>query len=192
MPDSFVMILYIFSCVDLKMKMANFSIRTVYFIMLSMLLACSTEQEDIYTNNFISYPLIAGSEYDFEGVANVRELRKGGVELELILSGEKTTEPYFYPAHLHFGPYDSPDAPMAQMLSPVDARTLESKTVINQLHDGSSMDFIRFSTLDGHIKVHLAEDGPDYNTILVVGNVGVNADMSINLEKMTMCSPYSY
>lgn len=158
---------------------------------LGLLLACGTDKEDDYTQNFISYPLIAGSDFEFSGVANVRELRGGGVELELLLSGEKTSQPYFYPAHLHFGAYDSPVAPMAQMLSPVDARTLESKTIITQLHDGSVMDYDRFTNFDGHIKVHLAEDGPDYNTILVVGNVGANATLSINLEKMTFCSPYS-
>lgn len=158
-------------------------------IMLFFLMACGTDQDEgYYTQNFISYPLIPGSDFDFEGMVNIRELRIGGLEVELILSGEKTTEPYFYPAHLHFGAYDNPVAPMAQMLSPVDARSLSSITVITQLHDGSAMNFDRFINFDGHIKVHLAEDGPDYNTILVVGNVGANADMSIDLEKMTMCS----
>ena len=165
---------------------------TLWFLTLAVLLGCESDREDIYTSNFKSYPLVAGSDFDYEGLATVRELRAGGVELEISLTGQKSTEPYFYPAHLHFGAYDSPDAPMAQMLGPVDARTLESRTVITQLHDGSVMDYNRFMVFDGHIKVHLAEDGPDYNTILVVGNVGANANMKINLEKMTMCSPYSF
>jgi len=160
-------------------------------IIMVLLWSCGTDEEDIYTQNFMSYPLIAGSDFDFEGVANIRELRAGGVEVELILSGDKATEPYFYPAHLHFGAYDSPSAAMAQMLSPIDARTLISNTLITHLHDGSGMDFNRFTNFDGHIKVHLAEDGPDYNTILVVGNVGANVTMGIDLEEMTICSPYS-
>jgi len=164
---------------------------TVFVLMFGFFLSCGIEEESDYTQNIITYSLVAGSDFDFSGVANVRELRVGGVEVELVLSGQKTTEPYFYPAHLHFGAYDSTVAPMAQMLSPVDARTLESRTVITQLHDGSSMDFNRFKNFDGHIKVHLAEDGPDYNTILVLGNVGANASMNIDLLKMTMCSPYS-
>lgn len=164
----------------------------ISLIMFSLIWACGSDEKDIYTQNFVSYPLMAGSDYDFNGVAIVRELTTGGVEIELILNGEKATEPYFYPSHLHFGAYDSPSAAMAQMLSPIDARTLISKTVITQLHDGSEMNFNRFTDFDGHIKVHLAEDGPDYNTILVVGNVGANATMNISLEKMTICSPYSY
>jgi len=160
-------------------------------LFLIIICSCSADEESIYTQNSVSYSLIAGSAFDYEGVANVRELRTGGVEVELILRGEKSTIPYFYPSHLHFGAYDSPSAAMAQMLGPVDARTLESRTVITQLHDGSAMDFNRFTDFDGHIKVHLAEDGPDYNTILVVGNVGSNAAMGIDLEKITMCSPYS-
>lgn len=79
---------------------------------------------------------------------------------------------------------------MAQMLAPVDARNLESKTVVNKLADGSQMDFQRFKNFDGHIKVHLAEDGPDYHVILAVGNIGVNATMGLDLEKISICSPY--
>jgi len=165
---------------------------TIWFLLLNLMVGCGSGQEDIYTQNSISYPLVAGSDFDYQGVVTAREIRAGGVELELVLTGQKSSEPYFYPAHLHMGTYDSPNAPMAQMLAPVDARTLESKTVITQLHDGSAMDYNRFISFDGHIKVHLAEDGPDYNTILVIGNVGANANMRIELDKMTMCSPYSY
>ena len=137
--------------------------------------ACVSEEESIYTSNMITYDLVPASEYDYQGVAIVREIRDGGVELELLLEGEKSAEPYFYPAHLHRGSYDSDHTPMAQMLSPVDARTLISSTIITQLADGSKMDFNRFLEFDGHIKVHLAEDGPDYDVILVVGNVGANS-----------------
>jgi len=163
---------------------------SIWIVVLTFLMSCGAEQDDPYTQNSKSYPLVAGSDFDYQGQAIARELRGGGVELEVVLSGQRSSVPYFYPAHLHFGAYDSPGAPMAQMLAPVDARTLESKTVITQLHDGSVMDYNRFISFNGHIKVHLAEDGPDYNTILVVGNIGANGGMQIIPESITMCSPY--
>ncbi|KEO75870.1 hypothetical protein [Anditalea andensis] len=152
---------------------------------------CSSEEEGIYTQNQVSYSLTAASDFDIQGMAHVRELRTGGIEIELVLEGLTSTEAYFYPSHLHYGPYDSPNAPMAQMLSPVDARTLVSKTVITTLHDGSIMDFNRFLSFDGHIKVHLAEDGPDYEVILAVGNVGAYNERVVDLSKIAVCSPYT-
>lgn len=166
--------------------------KIIFLMIIGSLLACVNEEEEIYTENAIEYSLVAGSDYEFDGVVTIRELRTGELEVGMVLNGPPSTETYLYPAHLHFGSYDSPNAPMAQMLTPIDARTLQSKTIIAHLHDGSNMDFERLINFDGHIKVHLAEDGPDYNTILVIGNIGANAKRTVKIDKMTICSPYSF
>jgi hypothetical protein len=144
----------------------------IFSLSLLLLGACSQEEEGIYTGRMEAYSLERMSDFDFQGVATVRELRKGGIEVEVQLTGPSTDAIYYYPAHLHYGEYLDFEAPMAQMLNPVDARVLLSITSINSLADGTSMNFDDFLNFEGHIKIHLAEDGPDYQIILASGNVG--------------------
>lgn len=42
---------------------------------------------------------------------------------------------------------------------------------------------------DGHVKVHLANDGPDYGEILVAGNIGRNfsAEQGFDPGKIAVC-----
>lgn len=150
------------------------------------------EEETPYTSNEITYNLHRATEsYDYEGTAVFRELKSGALELNITLTGEKGDEEYYFPAHLHYGPYDSPDAPMAAMLDPVDIRTLKSTTIIEKLEDGTDFSFDQISNFDGHIKVHLAADGPDYQVILVAGNVGKNLEgAGFDLGKVALCAPY--
>ena len=154
--------------------------------------SCKDEEESLYTQNEITYNLHRAAEsYDYEGSAVFRELKTGALELTITMTGNKGNDAYFFPAHLHYGPYDSPDAPMAAMLDPVDIRTLKSTTVIEKLEDGTDFTFDQLKQFDGHIKVHLAADGPDYNVILVAGNIGKNIEMgSFDLNKVAVCAPY--
>jgi hypothetical protein len=141
------------------------------------LISCQNEEGEIYTSNQVEYPLTQTSEYDYRGIARVREFLNGDLELTLILEGSKGEgEDYFFPAHLHFGPYDSPEAPMATMLSPISIKSLKSTTVLGQLSDGRKLVFEELLNFDGHVKVHLADSGPDYATILVAGNIGKNGN----------------
>ena len=153
--------------------------------------ACRDE-ETLYTQREVTYSLHRATEsYDYYGTAVFRELKTGALELTLTMMGDKGNDAYFFPAHLHHGPYDTPDAPMAAMLDPVDIRNLKSTTVIGKLADGTDFTFDQLEQFDGHIKVHLAADGPDYNVILVAGNIGKNAGIeSFNLGKVAVCSPY--
>ncbi|MBT0810410.1 hypothetical protein KIH41_03860 [Litoribacter ruber] len=143
-------------------------------ILLFGFFSCNTDEEEIYTGRELQYQLFPGSEFDFSGVATVRELIRGGVELQIQLEGQKSNDIYYYPAHLHFGEASEAGANMAYMLNPVDARALLSITSFRYLTDGTEMNFERFSDFNGHIKIHLAEDGPEYQVILALGNVGSN------------------
>src|SRR5690606_22543336 len=95
---------------------------------------------------------------------------------------------HYFPAHLHYGAYGATDAPMAAMLSPVDLRTLKSVTVVESLASGESFNFEDVADFDGHVKVHLAADGPDYHIILVAGNIGKNKP-SLSLENRRAVCP---
>ncbi|EOZ98620.1 secreted protein [Indibacter alkaliphilus LW1] len=166
-------------------------------VLLISFLALSSCQENssedvLYTGSEIEYTLYQASDFDYTGLLTVRELMGGELELEIELQGEKGDDAYFFPAHLHFGAYDDVDAPMAHMLEPIDIRLLRSTTVLGRLSNQKDLSFEDFKSFDGHIKVHLADSGPEYQVIIVAGNVGSNDNSPVNFDrsKMTLCSPY--
>lgn len=139
----------------------------------------------------VSYPLYQTGEYAFEGSATFELREDASVELLIQLDGVNSMDPYFYTGHIHFGSLDEEDAAIAQLLSPIDSRTLQSRTVIGRLSNGNELDFEALKNFDGHIKIHLADQGPDYDIILVSGNIGSN-DASLqnfNIKKIALCSP---
>ncbi len=163
------------------------------FIAGFLFISCQDTEDKIYTGKELLYDLQKASDYDYSGKAKIREFISGDLELTITLEGNKVTgEAYFFPAHLHYGTYDSPDAKMALMLSPIDHRIQESKTLLGLLSDGRKLSFEEFKNFDGHIKVHLADSGPDYSVILVAGNVGIHGNKmeTFRKENITGCSPY--
>ncbi len=148
--------------------------RVLLFIPLLMisLTSCENWGESIYTDNQLEYELatVSGA-YNYSGKAIIKEFSSGELELTLTLEGKDENRNYSFPAHLHHGHYDGkPNPEIFQMLNPIDIRTLKSVTILND-----NLDFENMKNFDGHIKVHLASEGPDYNVILVAGNVGRNA-----------------
>jgi hypothetical protein len=149
-----------------------------FLVTLLTLSSCSETIVDPpdYTGRELEYPLIQTSEYDYTGMVTIREYPDGGLEVRIKLNWDSPLNSELkFPAHLHFGRYDSKDAPMAFMLNPVNGLTLLSQTRLEKLADGTTLNFDSFKDFDGHIKVHLASEGTDYKTILVAGNVGKNA-----------------
>jgi hypothetical protein len=153
------------------------------------LVSCSDQEPDLYTGNQLEFELFQSSTYDFKGNLEVKELRGGGLEFTLRMDGSKAYTDYSYPAHLHFGSYDQADAPIAHLLNPVSAKNLESVTVLGTLSDGSKLTFGQMKSFDGHVKIHLANDGPDYGVILVAGNVGgnFNPELGFDPSKIAVC-----
>jgi hypothetical protein len=164
----------------------------IIFLSALIMLSCEQEKEPLYTSNELTYNLYQGSDFEYTGKVHVKELVNGDLELTLNLTGKKETEPYFFPAHLHFGSYNSAESPIAFILSPVDIRTLQSVTKLGQLSDGSKLKFEGLAAFDGHVKIHLADSGPDYQVILSVGNIGVNdnSPQAFKQEEMSICLPY--
>ncbi len=151
--------------------------------------SCADTEPSIYTGNRISYQLFQASTFDYSGSVDVKELVSGELEFNIALAGPKGYESSNFPAHLHFGTYDSPDAVIASMLSPVNGGSLKSTTLIRKLSDGTDLNFESLKDFSGHIKVHLAGEGPDYKVILVAGNVGQFASSSVGFDqsKMAVC-----
>lgn len=153
------------------------------------LASCSDQEPDLYTGNQLDFELFQSSTYDFRGNLEVKELTNGSLEFKIRMDGAKSYGDYSYPAHLHFGSYDQADAPIAHLLNPVSAKNLESVTVIGTLSDGSTLTFDQLKTFDGHVKIHLANEGPDYGVILVAGNVGsnFNPELGFDPSKIAIC-----
>ncbi|MBC6365989.1 hypothetical protein [Algoriphagus sp. AK58] len=157
------------------------------FIAAFFFLSCSEQEEGKYTGNQLEFQLYQSSTYNFNGNLTARELVNGSLEFTLRLDGSKTNTDYSYPAHLHFGSYDQKDSPIAFLLNPVSARNLESVTVLGTLSDGSKLNFESMKSFDGHVKIHLANEGPDYGVILVSGNVGPKSAAKFELENLAIC-----
>lgn len=153
--------------------------------------ACTDNDPEVYTGQKLEYQLYKASDFDYSGTLSVRELVDGNLELGIQLVGEKSSAATTFPAHLHFGSYTDPEAPMAYMLTPVSGADLQSKTVLGSLMSGTKLSFEDMRTFDGHVKVHLASEGPDYKVILAAGDIGSNVDeqSSFDAELMTICSP---
>ena len=153
--------------------------------------ACTDNDPDIYTGQKLEYKLYKASDFDYSGTFSVRELIDGNLEVIIQLDGERSTAATTFPAHLHYGSYTDPEAPMAHMLTAVGGAELQSKTVLGALMDGAKLSFEDMRTFNGHVKVHLASEGPDYQVILVAGNVGSNVDElgRFDAGQMTSCSP---
>lgn len=105
------------------------------------------------------------------------------------MDGAKSSDGYVFPAHLHFVGYDAANAPIAYLLNSISAKDMKSVTVLGQLSDGTKLDFEVMKAFDGHVKVHLANDGPDYGLILVAGNIGGNfsSEASFDSSKIAVC-----
>jgi hypothetical protein len=164
----------------------------ILFLGVMVLFSCQEKEESLYTGNEITYNLYQGSDFDYTGKINGREMINGNIELTVELDGRKESTDYYFPAHLHFGSYDNQDSPIAYLLNPVDIRNLKSVTVLSSLSDGRKLNFEDFKTFDGHVKVHLADSGPEYQIILTAGNIGKNDNSpeAFKIENMTLCSPY--
>ncbi len=159
------------------------------FLIVVGLGACTEDEPELYTGQQLEFDLFKSSDYDYNGTLTVKELRDGKLEFDIQLEGAKSSTEYDFPAHLHFGGYDQAEAPIAFMLNPVSSKSLLSNTVLGSLSDGTNLTFEQMKTFDGHVKIHLASEGPDYSVILVAGNVGANfsAEVGFDAAKMAVC-----
>lgn len=164
----------------------------VIFLMSFLFVSCSKDKDSAYTRNELQYNLYQSSDFNYTGTLSVKEMVGGELELTIELLGNKGDTDYFFPAHLHFGTYDDPNAPIAYLLNPIDIKSLKSVTVLGQLSSGTKLNFNDFKSFDGHVKIHLADSGPEYQVILTAGNIGINDNRpeAFIKENMTLCSPY--
>ena len=177
---------------SLGLTMVRQTVRNFFWIVVVLSVFSCGQEDATFKGRQITYPLsAANTDYLYEGTAIFKELEMGGVEVTLQLAGDRGEGAYYFPVHLHYGEYDMPEAPMAAMLNPVDIRTLKSVTIVDKLSSGEAFNFDDLGNFDGHIKVHLADDGPDYHVILVAGNIGKNRKTEVVvMDQVSLCRPF--
>lgn len=155
-----------------------------------LMFSCNEDSDQKGYQNSVRFELFQSSDFEYTGFLDVFELNDGQVRFDIQLTGSNAPAVNF-PTHLHFGAYDASVAEIAAMLNPVSGANLSSSTILPTLADGTTLSFEDFQSFDGHIKIHLAADGPDYEVILVSGNIGANytAGLGFDMSKITTCNP---
>ncbi len=157
------------------------------FILL-LLAACENQviQEEVFTGNEVVYNLQAGSSYAISGLLTLKERTDGSTLVSIVLEG--TEGNVQHPVHLHLGDLGQADAAIAALLSPVEAKTGKSETILKQLADESALTYSELVQLSASIKIHLAATGPGRDVILAGSNIGtaVNSNSNARLG-MAVC-----
>jgi len=124
--------------------------------------SCKDADENQYSGRSMEVELFQASTYAYKGTVEFKELVDGNLELKLRMDGAKSSTAYAYPAHL-------------------------STTQLGKLSDGRSLKFEDLNNFDGHVKIHLANEGPEYAVILVAGNIGVKARAEFDPDRIAVC-----
>lgn len=130
-----------------------------------------------FTGNEVTYDLQATSQYNVSGIVTFKEKRDGSAEVLVELAG--TSGDLKLPVHLHLGDISKPGADVAALLNPIDAKTGISTTALKQLADETWISYADLIKLEGCIKVHLSDTGPERDIILAGGNIGESVSKAI-------------
>ncbi len=149
--------------------------------------SCADSEDKYYTGRSLEVDLFQASTYAYQGKVEFKEVVGGSLELSIRLDGAKSNTEDTFPAHLHFGSYNQADAPIAQILNPVSSKKLASTSQLGTLSDGRNLKFDDLAAFDGHIKIHLANEGPEYSVILVAGNLGPKSKAGFDPNKVAVC-----
>lgn len=144
-----------------------------FVLVIAVLLACQPTANDAvsdFTGNETTYALQSGSAHGVTGTIVFKERRDGKITANIQLTG--TGGSAQHPVHLHLGNLGTPDADIALLLTPVNAATGKSSTLISQLADESTLTYGGLAELEAAVKIHLGDVGTDRNVILAAGDIG--------------------
>lgn len=143
-----------------------------------LLISC---QENVSTNDFTgnetTYDLQSASQYNISGIVTLKEKRDGTTVVVVKLAG--TSGESKLPVHLHLGDISTPGADVAALLTPVNAKTGISETVLKQLADETEISYSDLIKLNACVKIHLSDVGPERDIVLAGGNIGASMSKSI-------------
>lgn len=140
----------------------------------SFLQSCVDEQSPTDALELLSgsrvYPLNAVDGSGISGNVVFEEGEGGYTKVTINLSG--TPNGGAHPAHIHFNSA-ADGGGIAISLEPINGTTGTSVTLVNQLDDGSFIDYERLIAFEGYVNVHLAYG--QLETVVAQGDIGGNA-----------------
>ncbi|MDN3687352.1 CHRD domain-containing protein [Cyclobacterium jeungdonense] len=116
------------------------------------------------------YPLNAVDGSGISGNVVFEEGEGGYTKVTINLSG--TPDGGAHPAHIHFNSA-AEGGDIAISLEPINGTTGTSVTLVNQLDDGTFIDYERLIAFEGYVNVHLAYG--QLETVVAQGDIGGNA-----------------
>ncbi|WP_202928025.1 CHRD domain-containing protein [Cyclobacterium salsum] len=116
------------------------------------------------------YPLNAVDGSGISGNVVFEEGEGGYTKVTINLSG--TPDGGAHPAHIHFNSA-AEGGDIAISLEPINGTTGTSVTLVNQMDDGSYIDYERLVAFEGYVNVHLAYG--QLETVVAQGDIGGNA-----------------
>lgn len=138
-----------------------------------LLLGCSkSELTSDFTGNEAVYGLVPASEYAVSGQVTFKERKDGFTTVLVELKGTNGSSEF--PVHLHLGDITDANQDVAALLSPVDAKTGLSETLVSKMADESEINYSQLLKLAACMKIHLDDSGPGRDVVLVAGNIGAN------------------
>lgn len=117
-----------------------------------------------------TYPLNAVDGSGISGNVVFEEGEGGYTKVTINLSG--TPNGGAHPAHIHFNSV-AEGGGIAISLEPVNGTTGSSVTLVNQLDDGTFIDYDGLTSFEGYVNVHLAYG--QLETVVAQGDIGGNA-----------------
>lgn len=163
------------------------SMKNVLWIVALAVIVISCQKSELvseYTGNEASYALMPGSDFPVSGLVTFKERKDGSTTVVVSLTGTNGSQKL--PVHLHLGDIGTPDADIAALLSPVDAQTGRSETILTALADESKVNYTQLIALAACVKIHLDSTGPGRDVILAAGNIGANASKSTSNGRISI------
>jgi len=144
-------------------------------VMCGLFAACQPAANDVvsdFTGNETTYDLQSGSTHGVTGTIVFKERKDGQITSNIKLNGTSGTQQH--PVHLHLGNLSTPDADIALLLTPVNAATGTSTTLISRLADESILTYAQLKNFEASVKIHLGDVGADRDVILAAGDIGLS------------------
>jgi hypothetical protein len=142
-------------------------------VMVLFAMGCEdSESISEFTGNEATYELSPASAYAISGAITFKERTDGFTIVAIALNGTEGSGKH--PVHLHLGSIATPDADVAAMLSPVEASTGKSETLLKQLANESAITYSAILDLEACVKIHLSDTGDGRNVVLAGGNIGAS------------------
>ncbi|MFN8340053.1 MAG: hypothetical protein U0V64_00175 [Cyclobacteriaceae bacterium] len=136
-----------------------------------VLVSCQkSEVVSEFTGNEMVYALQPGSSYAVSGTITFKERKDGSTTAVIALTG--TDGNAKHPVHVHLGDIAVTGADVAALLSPVEASSGRSETVLTRLADDTRVSYQDVLKLSACIKIHQSDTGPGRDVILAAGNIG--------------------